>query len=134
MPRYVYTDEDDSPMYECDTDRMMEYTVYSSRLEMKAYENGDYDYKLECLENARDIRRSQKMAMMMDEVGIENECYKCPYMTEILEEYEDEDFDEPLPEETVDSIKRMCEVCRNTPPEEREEVLYNFIQEVMDGG
>lgn len=37
---YVYNDEDNNPMFESDTDRIMKYTTYMSRAEMEAAEAG----------------------------------------------------------------------------------------------
>lgn len=39
---YVYEDEDNNPMIESDLDRVMEYTVYSSREEMRAFDKCEY--------------------------------------------------------------------------------------------
>ena len=44
MP-YIYNDEDNAPMI--DDDLVAEYTVYPSRIEMKAYESGVADEKKE---------------------------------------------------------------------------------------
>lgn len=40
---HAYDDEDNSPMVESEIDRIMEYTVYSSRAEMKAGDEGTLD-------------------------------------------------------------------------------------------
>ena len=40
MADYVFNDEDNNPMIETDTDRIMKYTTYSSRAEMQAFESG----------------------------------------------------------------------------------------------
>ena len=40
MADYIFNDEDNNPMIETDTDRIMKYTTYSSRAEMQAYESG----------------------------------------------------------------------------------------------
>lgn len=40
---YIYNDEDNEPMSE--VDRIMKYTVYSSRAEMKAAERGELDVR-----------------------------------------------------------------------------------------
>ena len=41
MP-YIYSDEDNAPMTETETDRIMKYTTYSSQAEMRDYDRGEY--------------------------------------------------------------------------------------------
>ena len=109
---HAYEDEDNAPMNDDDW-----------------WENvADYERRMDEIETANEIKREQKMSAMMDELGVENECLLCPWMKESLEEYENEDIDEPLPYEFADLMNRMCKLCRITPPEDRDEVLTEFFR------
>jgi hypothetical protein len=85
-----------------------------------------YEYEQECRENARDIRRSQRMEILLDDAEAKGDCRKCPWMLETLEEFEDTDFDEPIPVPTAVFLYRMCQCCKKHTPEERDQALTDF--------
>lgn len=116
---------------DCGEDLRMKYTGYSSKAEEDYWENGGYEADLEAQEAARDIRESEIREGFLDalEIPRDSECRGCEWMKEaIIDQYEADD-DLALPEEAFEMARRMCEVCRQHTPEERDDALRAFWKE-----
>ena len=91
------------------------------------------DRRIENQQEARDIREACIREGFLDDLGIDrgSPCRECQWMKDaILEAFEDlADDDGILPGDVYDLARRMCEVCKASKPEERDEALDAFWKE-----
>ena len=107
-------------------------SVYSSRAEEDYWENGGYEAELEARENARDIRESIIREAFLDALfPRDSACRDCAWMKEAILDnaISEADDDYQVPEDFFDQARRMCEVCRQHTPEERDDALRAFWKE-----
>lgn len=102
-------------------------SVYSCKAEEDFWENGGYEAELEARENARDIRESAIREGFLDALGLPrgSACRDCAWMKEAILDNAISEADEDcrIPEDFFDQARRMCEVCRQHTPEERDVAL-----------
>lgn len=108
-------------------------SVYSNKAEENYWENGGYEADLEARETARDIRESIIREGFLDamEIPRESVCRDCAWMNEAILDnaISEADDDYQVPGDFFDQARRMCEVCRQHTPEERDEALRVFWKE-----
>lgn len=122
---YIYNDEDNTAM----NDDFIGYhnpTVYLSRAEMKAWDNGDIDRLIEAHEEARLIRKCQIREGFLDDLEIErgSTCRDCAWISEILSQYSADD-EGNMPAFCYDLAKGICKACMANPGR-KDEAIEDF--------
>ena len=131
---HAYDDEDNSQMNDevLGEDPWLKYTTYSCKAEEDAWESGEIDRRLEMMEEARDIRRSQIREGFLDDLEIPrgSRCRECEWMQEgVIERFEDDvDDDLVMNPDAYDLAHRMCAVCNAHSEEERDDALQEFFE------
>jgi len=92
-----------------------------------------YESDLEAREEAREIRESAIREGFLDYLGLprDSSCRYCAWMKEAILDYAipEADEDYQVPEYFFDQARRMCEVCRQHTPEDRDDALLAFWKE-----
>lgn len=105
-------------------------SVYSNKAEEDYWENGGYEADLEAREAARDIRESAIREGFLDALGFprDSACRDCAWMKEAILDnaISEADDDYQVPEDFFDQARRMCDICRQHTPEERDDILTAF--------
>lgn len=132
MP-YIYNDEDNVPMNDDAWAGPHNPTVYNSRDEMEYVESGEWERRMEAMEEAKEIRKCMIWEGFMDDMELPrgSACRECPWMKEgILEQYDHlADDDNILPADVYDLAHRMCAVCNAHSEEERYDAIQAFFEE-----